>query len=452
MERHGTDAWFVQPGYESVRDVFVAGMGSFGRGGGGYCAYVDGQPVIDLWGGSARPGEPWQAETAAVLMSATKGFASICLQILVDRGSVDVDALVATYWPEFAQNGKERTTIRHFLLHTAGVVGFDRMYDVVRHDGTGWGDLDTIAVRLAESAPSYEPGTKYAYHALSIGWLVAEIVRRVDGRSIGRFFSEEIAVPLGLDSWIGLPPDLLPRVAHVHDIRLDHLPKLLRSAQEGALATARDPQKLLGRAFLGDGTSSGLDHVETLFNSASVLTAEFPAGGGVSTARALARCWAMMAGRGELDGVRVLSADIVSRWARIASTLNDVSLAELPPNRMTARLANTPVPRTLGHLGNSAMPGLGRRFGPNMNAFGAEGLGGQFGFCDLDANIAVGYVRSELAFLDVLQPTLTRELYRCARAKGVRVTEEKRSLTQRLGDAVIGTYTRRRLAVPAATN
>jgi CubicO group peptidase (beta-lactamase class C family) len=427
-------------------------MGSFGRGGGGYCAYVGGQRVVDLWGGSARSGEPWQAETAAVLMSATKGFASICLQILVDRGAVDVDAAVATYWPEFAQNGKERTTVRHLLLHTAGVVGFDRMYDVVRPDGNGWGDLDTIAVGLAESAPSYEPGTKYAYHALSIGWLVAEIVRRVDGRSIGRFFADEIAEPLGLESWIGLPPELMSRVAHVHDIRLDYLPRLLRTAQKGALATARDPQKLLGRAFLGDGTSSGLDHVETLFNSPNVLTAEFPAGGGVSTARGLARCWAMMAGRGELDGVRVLSSEIVDQWGRVVSTLNDIAFAELPPNRVSARLANTPVPRTLGHLGNSPMPGLGQRFGPNENAFGAEGLGGQYGFCDLDANIAVGYVRSELAFLDVLQPTLTRELYRCARANGVNVTLGTRSLSQRAGDAVIGAYARRQLAVPASTH
>ena len=214
-------AWTVEPGYEPVRDAFVKGMGSFGYGGGAYCAYVDGRPVVDLWGGNARDGEPWQADTATVLMSATKSFGSMCMQILVDRGQIDVDEKVATYWPEYAQNGKESTTVRQLLLHTGGVVGFDQMDEVLRYDGTGWGDLDVIAARLAESVPSFPPGTKHTYHALTIGWLVAEIIRRVDGRTLGRFFAEEIAGPLGLDAWIGLPEAELPRVAYIHDIRLE---------------------------------------------------------------------------------------------------------------------------------------------------------------------------------------------------------------------------------------
>ena len=164
-------------------------------------------------------------------MSATKGFASICIQALVDRGAIDVNEKVSTYWPEYGCNGKEATIIRHLLLHTAGVVGFDGMHEVVRHDGTGWGDLDSIAPRLAECKPSYEPGTKHTYHALTIGWLLAEIVRRVDGRTIGRFFAEEIAGPLGLEAWMGAPPDMLSHTAQVYDIQLDHLPKPLRNAQ-----------------------------------------------------------------------------------------------------------------------------------------------------------------------------------------------------------------------------
>jgi CubicO group peptidase (beta-lactamase class C family) len=116
-------------------------------------------------------------------------------------------------------------------------------------DGIGWGDLDSIAARLAESKPSYEPGNKHTYHALTIGWLLAEIVRWVDGRTIGQFFAEEIAGPLALEAWIGLPHDMLEHTAYVHDIRLDHLPKPLRNAQQQLLATARDPHKLIGRAF-----------------------------------------------------------------------------------------------------------------------------------------------------------------------------------------------------------
>ena len=111
-------AWIVEPGYEPVRDAFVKGMGSFGLGGGAYCAYVEGRPVIDLWGGKARDGQSWQADTGAVLMSATKSFTSMCMQILVDRGQIDIDEKVATYWPEYAQNGKESTTVRQLLLHT----------------------------------------------------------------------------------------------------------------------------------------------------------------------------------------------------------------------------------------------------------------------------------------------------------------------------------------------
>ena len=203
----------VEPGYEAVRDAFVAGAGSFGRGGGGYCAYVNGKPVVDVWAGQAQPGEPWCKDTAAILMSATKGLTAICVQILVDRGRIDLDEPVATYWPEYAQSGKEHTLVRQLLAHTAGVIGFDRMHDVVRHDGVGWGDLDRIAPRLAADAPSYPPGTQHCYHALTIGWLLAELIRRVDGRTLGRFFADEVAAPLGLEAWIGIPDAELSRVA-----------------------------------------------------------------------------------------------------------------------------------------------------------------------------------------------------------------------------------------------
>ena len=148
--------------------------------------------------------------------------------------AIDLDEPVATYWPEYAQNGKEHTLVRQLLAHTAGVIGFDRMHEVVRHDGVGWGDLDRIAPRLAEDAPSYPPGTRHCYHALTIGWLLAELIRRVDGGALGRFFADEVAAPLGLDAWIGMPDTELSRVAHVHDMRLDHLLRPLRRARRAA--------------------------------------------------------------------------------------------------------------------------------------------------------------------------------------------------------------------------
>src|SRR4051794_13867373 len=165
-------------------------------------------------------------------MSATKGYAALCAQVLVDRGLLDLDAPVATYWPEFAQNGKEGVLVRHLLLHTAGVIGFEGQTEITRLDATGWDSYDAISAGFAAAAPEWPPGTRHGYHALSVGWLLAEVVKRVSGRSLGRFFREEIAEPLGLEAWIGTPPDELDRTAYVHPSRTEHLPAFLRRTHE----------------------------------------------------------------------------------------------------------------------------------------------------------------------------------------------------------------------------
>jgi len=168
-----------------------------------------------------------------------------------------------------------------------------------------------------------------------------------------------------------------------------------------------------------------------------VLRAEFPAGGATSTARALARLWALMANDGELDGVRLLSPASVEAWGRVATTTPDLLMAEVPLPRMMAD-KDAPVPRTLGYLGNGTMPGLGHRFGPHPDAFGVEGLGGQFAFCDRLNRIAVGYVRSDLALVDVLQPTLTPLVYRCAARLGKDVYVARApGLTKRVAGALL---------------
>ncbi|MDP9182846.1 MAG: beta-lactamase family protein [Actinomycetota bacterium] len=441
---------FVRPGYERVREAFETGAPTFGRGGGAYCAYVDGEPVIDLWAGTARPGTPWEAGTTTVIMSATKGLVALCVQMLVDRGELDLDAPVATYWPEFGQNGKESTLVRHVMLHTAGVLGFPGQTDLLNFDGTGWDDYEAIAAGFAASAPEWEPGSKHGYHALSFGWLAGEIVRRASGRSVGTYFQEEIAGPLGIECWIGTPSDELRRVARVHKTRVDHLPGFLRKAYEGAERVASDPTTLSGRAFLGGNGTSGISALELLFNNPKVLGAEFPAGGATSTARALARLWAVLAADGELDGKRLFSRESVAQWGEIASNTPDVLMAEVPLPRMLAG-KEASVPRTLGYLGNGAMPGLGHRFGPNPDAFGAEGLGGQFAFCDRRSRIAVGYVRSDLAMIDVLQPTLTPLVYECASRLGHDVyVPAPVGLPKRLVGRAAGALLRRRVAVRPA--
>jgi CubicO group peptidase (beta-lactamase class C family) len=442
--------WTVAPGYEPVRDRFLREHGSLGKGGGAYCAYVGGRPVVDLWAGEARPGVPWTAGTTTILMSATKGFAVLCAQVLVDRGLLDLDAPVAQYWPEFAQNGKETVLVRHLLLHTAGVIGFEGQTEITRLDATGWDSYDAISAGFAGSAPEWAPGSKHGYHALSVGWLLAELVKRVSGRSLGRFFRDEIGEPLGLEAWIGTPPEELGRAAFVHTTRTGHLPAFLRRTHEVMNAAARDPKTLLGKAFLGTGTSSGIDEIELIFNSPLVLGSEFPAGGATSTARALARTWAMMANDGELDGVRILSPGIVEAWSKVVQNETDALMADLKVPRLAAGMTRGRTPRTLGYLGNAATPGLGHRFGPNPDAFGAEGLGGQEGYCDRQSNIAVGFVRSELAVIDVLQSRLTDLVYECARAQGHDVYEPPRVPRWKAAAlGVLGSQLRRRIAVPA---
>jgi len=437
---------FVEPGYEPVREAFERGTPTFGRGGGAYCAYVAGRPVVDLWAGQAHPGRAWEAGTTTVIMSATKGFAALCLQLLVDRGQLDVDAPVVDYWPEFGQAGKDTTLVRHVLLHTAGVLGFPGQTDVVRLDGTGWDDYDGIAAGFAASTPEWAPGTKHGYHALSFGWLAGEIVRRVSGRSLGVFFHEEVAAPLGLEAWVGTPEDELSRTAHVYRTSTTHLPGFLRRSFEGSVQVARDPSTLSGRAFLGTGESSGIEQMESIFNDPRVLRAEFPSGGATANARALARLWAVLAAGGALDGVRLLSEECVERFSRVEQNEPDLLMAEVPMPRVLAG-KEAPVARTLGYLGNVAMPGLGRRFGPNPDAYGVEGLGGQFGFCDPAGNVSVGYVRSDCAVIDVLQPVLTNTLYACARRLGHDVQVVPRSS---LAHRAAGAYLRRRVAVRPA--
>jgi CubicO group peptidase (beta-lactamase class C family) len=437
----------VAPGYEPVREVFARGLGTFGRGGGSYCAYVNGHPVVDLWGGEAHPGRTWESGTTTVIMSATKGMTALCAQILVDRGELDLDARVMDYWPEFGQAGKESTLVRHLMLHTAGVLGFPGQTDVLKFDGNGWDDYAAIAAGYAASAPEWVPGSKHAYHAMSFGWLVGELVRRVSGRSIGTFFREEVGAPLGLEAWLGTPTAELARVAHVYKPSTDHLPSFLRKSYEASIVAARDATSLPGKAFLGGDGTSGVEELERVFNNPLVLQAEFPAGGATANARALARLWAVSAQGGTLDGVRIVSEESVATFGRIALNEPDLLMADVPMPRMLASKA-APVPRTLGYLGNGPMAGLGWRFGPNPGAYGVEGLGGQFAFCDPDSRIAVGYVRSELAVVDVLQPALTNALYDCARALGHDVhTPAATPRVKAMVHSAAGAFLRRRVAV-----
>ena len=202
-EIHG----FVTPGYEAVRDAFAENFSRRREIGAACCVYHKGERVVDLWGGvrNKATGEPWEQDTMALVYSATKGLAAMTLAVAHSRGWLDYDELVCKYWPEFAQNGKEKITVRQLLAHQAGLFALDTPLDkslVV--------DLDRLADVLARQKPAWEPGTRQAYHAVSLGFYEGELLRRIDPqhRSLGQFFQEEIASPLGLDFYIRLPEEI----------------------------------------------------------------------------------------------------------------------------------------------------------------------------------------------------------------------------------------------------
>jgi CubicO group peptidase (beta-lactamase class C family) len=345
-------------------------------------------------------------------MSSTKGLVTLCAQILVDRGELDIDLPVAHYWPEFSQAGKEGVLVRHVLTHTSGVLGFDVARPTLSWDGEGWGDDDAIAAGLAAATPRWEPGTAFGYHATSYGWLMGEIIRRVTGRTVGVFFATEVAGPLGLEAWIGTPPEQRANVAFLTDGLIKSLRLPVRLIFGRLQKRLRDPKTLPGQAFLGDGTFSIMDRAADMLNAGTWLDVELPFGNGTATARALARVYAVLAMEGELDGVRLLSADAVRRFSTEEISLPDQLMLDngIPGLK---RLLSGPVRRTLGYLMNPSMGKEPPHFGPNLDAFGHDGAGGQIAFCDLQRKVSVGFVRSELTSSAKFSTQLISTLYAC---------------------------------------
>lgn len=403
------DGW-VADGYEPVRDAFADAVPALGTGGGAFAAYVDGRLVVDLWAGRARASVPWSEDTLAVMMSATKGMVGICAQLLADRGLLDVEAPVADYWPEFAQNGKGAVTVRQVLTHTAGVLSFPGYDKVLSWDGGGWDDYDAIAAGFAAAEPCWEPGSRCGYHAMSYGWLVGEIVRRITGQTVGTFFARNVADPLELDINIGTLPADQPRVAHVIDRMKDGFPLLVRLMMPFIQRRLSDPRTMSGRAYLASEGRTIVDRAEEIFRTERFLALEIPSGNGTGTARSLARLYAMLSMGGVLDGVRILSEESVRAWSTEVVRAPDALMQEFPIP-FVRRLLGGSVGRSLGYLMNVMPPRELPHFGPNPVAFGQEGAGGQLTFCDPDARIAVGFVRSELEGTPRTGARLVRDLY-----------------------------------------
>lgn len=258
----------VAEGFEPVREAFVRNFEVLGDRGAAVTVYRDGRKVVDLWGGSrdvdggagadsagvagspdstgsADGRAPWEQGTAQIVRSATKGVAAAALLLLHQRGELDLDAPVGTYWPQYKAAGKERTLVRHLLAHRAGVPVLDRPLTPAEA-----ADPDLGAAAVAAQAPAWEPGTDHGYHAQTYSWLTGELVRRVTGRTVGEWVADEIAGPVGADLWLGLPPAQRARVGRVGQVDAPAQTGALRTRPKPAVTAAyADPASLTSRAF-----------------------------------------------------------------------------------------------------------------------------------------------------------------------------------------------------------
>jgi CubicO group peptidase (beta-lactamase class C family) len=347
--------------FARLREVFERSFAEDRETGASPAVVLDGRPVVDLWGGHADAARTraWERDTIVNLYSTTKGWTALCAHVLVDRGELDLDAPVARHWPEFARAGKGAIPVRQLLCHQAGLPGIRRKVEV--EDVYDWERMTTL---LAEEEPWWPPGTRHGYHALTFGWLVGEVVRRVAGRSLGAFFRDEIAGPLGLDLHVGLGPEHDARVAELIPIPLDQ--------QAGSPLFAN--RESLGAKVL----SNPRIHPKQT-RTRAWRAAEIPAANGHGNARGLARLYGALSRGGEIDGVRVIREAALAEAAREHTVGPDAVLV-------------FPMHWGAGFIVN------GQRviYGPNARSFGHSGYGGSFGFADPDARLGMGYAMNRM--------------------------------------------------------
>jgi CubicO group peptidase (beta-lactamase class C family) len=372
------------PRFQGVREVFEQ---SFQRGdelGASICITLEGESVVDLHGGYADEARtlPWQPDSLVNVFSTTKGMTTLCALRLVEEGRLDIDAPVARYWPEFAAAGKADLPVRFLLSHRSGLAAV--------RDPLPPGSLynwEVMTDALAKQAPWWTPGENHGYHALTFGFLVGEVVRRISGRSLGTYFREEFADPLGIDFHIGLP--------EAHESRVSPLVQGPVHAEEGADLFSRimsDPESLLAKAFINP------PMLPTDANTREWRAAEIPAANGHGTAAALARIYAALALGGKIDGVHVLSPEIIERARQEQSLGKDLIL---------------PVISRFG-LGFQ-IPPAEEPLGPNFKVFGHAGAGGSYGQADPENRMSFGYtmnlMHSGVWLVDPRPRALLREAY-----------------------------------------
>lgn len=372
---HGT----TEPGFEGVRYEFEHNLTHRGELGAAFSVYHRGKMVVDLWGGhlDRKRETPWQADTLTTVFSTTKGIAAATLALAHSRGLFEWDAPVAQYWPEFAAAGKQDITVRQLMAHQAGLSAIDEPLDAAT-----LGDLDKMAVILAKQKPAWEPGTRHGYHAISLGWFQSELLRRVDPqqRSLGNYFREELALPLGLDIHIGVPASIPDsRLALIHTIGVFALLKALGKRHGTPIAMLRamiSRKSITARSFSNPPITS-----PAAFSTDPALRAvEIPSANGMADARSIAKLYGVFATGGHEIGLR-------------KQTLDDLMAPPVHPSGGLEDLVlRTKTIFAMGFM----KPDHDFDFGSTFNAFGAPGAGGSFGFADPDAKLGMAYVMNQM--------------------------------------------------------
>ncbi|MCX5441966.1 MULTISPECIES: serine hydrolase [unclassified Streptomyces] len=352
--------------FDAVRAAFEENFDEREELGAAVTVLVDGAPVVDLWGGwaDAARTRAWERDTVVNVWSTTKGPTALCAHILIDRGLLDPDAPVATYWPEFAAAGKEGVLVRHLLSHRAGLAGLREPHSLEQLF-----DWELTTSRLAAQEPWWEPGSVSGYHALTYGFLVGEVVRRVSGLLPGAFLEREVTGPLGIDFTIGLPDKEAGRAAElVH-------PRARATSEQAAIFAQLAPAALAALTNPVAGASEA--------NTAAWRAAEIPAANGHGTARAVAALYAIVAGKGRLGDRQILSPEGAERIREGQGSCRDLVLG-----------AGFTHETELG-LG-LWLSGPNGSYGPNPRAVGHDGFGGSFGSADPESGVAMGYVMNRM--------------------------------------------------------
>lgn len=372
----------VEPGFEAVREAFERNFDEHGEMGAAVAAYVGGRKVVDLWGGLAdRHGTLYGEDTLQLIFSTTKGVTALCANLLAQQGELDVDAPVLHYWPEFGTAGKHDVPVRWLLSHRVGLPFVDA--ELALEEVLAW---DPVVEALARQAPVWVPGTRHGYHALTFGWLVGEVVRRVAGQSLGAFVAQQLSEPLGLELWVGLPDDQQHRVAPLTSRGPDRSGSAEPPLPRG-LGLGRDPkelaalmEQLLGPDALLTKALGGVGHLFTqrgVFNRPDVRAAEVPAANAVSNARSLAKLYAAVIG--EVDGHGPL---LTPQQIAAATTANSDG---------TDKVLLVQTAFGLGFMVSSSYSLFG-----GQHAFGHTGAGGSMAFADPETGIGFAYVMNRM--------------------------------------------------------